>query len=53
MCQIQSLWQNNCVLLAVLCGKHAEKRSAVVSSTPKDKGEEVVVVIPILGAHLS
>ncbi|KAK3133400.1 hypothetical protein QOZ80_6AG0536080 [Eleusine coracana subsp. coracana] len=32
MSQIQSFSKNNCVLLAVLCGKHAEKRAPAVRS---------------------
>ncbi|CAL5088205.1 unnamed protein product [Urochloa decumbens] len=37
MSQIQSFSRNNCVLLAVLCGKHAEKRVTAARSGPEAK----------------
>jgi hypothetical protein len=37
MSQIQSFSRSNCVLLAVLCGKHAEKRVAAARSGPEVK----------------
>ncbi|CAN6196042.1 unnamed protein product [Urochloa humidicola] len=37
MSQIQSFSRNNCVLLAVLCGKHAEKRVTAAKSGPEAK----------------
>jgi hypothetical protein len=37
MSQIQSFSKDNCVLLAVLCGKRAEKRAPVARSGPEGK----------------